>query len=212
MLRRVRFGATEEKTPVRDVGVAGPDLLAIHDQRVPLPLGARAERRQVGARPRLGESLAPQLLPREEGTDEAAPLRFAAVPEESGADQIDVRRGRWPWGAHLVERLVEEPAFDGRGGAASVLARPGDGSPATVVEEALPGARDLEPHRLLDPRPAVVSPPGRREVRFEPGARLLREAELRAREGEIHAPKGSSRRPSPPCGRGRRRIPRPCRR
>src|SRR5262249_27150230 len=148
--------------------------------------GTRAERSQIGAGPRLRESLAPELLPRQEGWNEAAALGLAAVTEERGADQVDVGRGRRARRAHLVQRLIEEPALDGRRGAPTVLARPGDGGPAAGGEEPLPGARHLEPERLLDPGPAMVSPPARGEVRLEPAARLRREAELRGREREVH--------------------------
>src|SRR5262249_42927307 len=150
VLRRLRLGATEQEAPVGDVGVAGPDLLPVDDQRVALALRARAERSQIGACPRLGESLAPELFTRQKRANEGAALGVAAVTEKRGADQIDIGGGRRARRAHLVERLVEEPALDGRRRAATVLARPGDGGPAPIVEEALPGTRHLEPLRLFD--------------------------------------------------------------
>src|SRR5262249_55417081 len=102
------------------------------------------------------------------------------------ADQIDVRlRGR-AWGAHLVERLVEEPALDHRRAAAAVLAGPRDHRPASVEQLPLPVARDALPERILDPRPAVVAPPLAWAVGLEPTLGLGGESELGGREREVH--------------------------
>ena len=162
VLRRVGLGAAEEEAPVGDVGVAGPHLLAVHDVVVAVTLRPGAERRQIGARAGLGEALTPELVAVHHRAQEALALRLAAVLEERGADQVDVGLRRRARRADLVEGLIEEPALHHGRAAAAVLARPRDGGPAAVEEPLLPLARDLDPERVLDPRPAVVAPPRRR--------------------------------------------------
>src|SRR5262249_9410910 len=98
----------------------------------------------------------------------------------------DVRLRRRTGGAHLVERLVEEPAFDHRCAAAAVLAGPGDHRPAPVEEPPLPLARDALPERVLDPRPAVVAPPLAGAIGLAPTLGLGGEGELGGREREVH--------------------------
>ena len=148
---------------------------------------------QVGAGAGLGEALAPELVAVHHRTQEAVALRLRAVLEERRPDQVDVGLGGRPWRAHLVERLVEEPALHHRGAAAAVLARPRDGGPAAVEEPPLPLPGDLDPHRVLDPRPAVVAPPLGRQVALEPVARLVGEGLVGGGEGEVHAGRDPSR-------------------
>src|SRR5262249_9357199 len=168
VLGRGRIRPAEEEAPVGDVGVAGPDLLAADDELVPLSLGATLERGQVRARTGLREALAPQLTAGDHGREVAVALRGRAVLADRRADQIDVRlRGR-AWGAHLVQRRVEQPALALRRAAAAVLAGPRDHRPASVEQLPLPVARDALPERILDPRPAVVAPPLAWAVGLEP--------------------------------------------
>jgi hypothetical protein len=186
VLRRVGLGAAEEEAPVRDVGVARPHLLAVHDVLVAAPLRARAEPGEIGARTRLGETLAPELVAVDHFPEEALALRRRAVLQHRRADQVDVRlRGR-PRRTELVEREVEEPPLHHRGPAATRFLRPRDRGPAAVGEHALPLARDLDPHRILDARPAVATAPVCRQVGVEPGAGLVAEGELAVGEREIH--------------------------
>src|SRR6058998_2116820 len=187
VLRRLGLGAAEEEAPVGDIGVAGPHLLAVHDEAVAPALAARAERAQVRAGAGLGEALAPEVLAREQPGEEAPALRLGAVAEDGRADQVDVGAGGGTRRTHAIERLLEEPALNDRRAAAAVLARPGDRRPAALVEPPLPGARDREPERIVAARPAVVTAPGGRHVRLEPGARLLGEGQLARREREVHA-------------------------
>src|SRR5205807_7654198 len=62
LLRRVGVGAREAQPPIRELGVARPDLLAVEDPAVVGRRRARGDRRQVTARSGLAEALAPQLL------------------------------------------------------------------------------------------------------------------------------------------------------
>src|SRR6266849_3608732 len=186
VLRRLGLGAAEEEAPVGDVGVAGPHLLAVHDEAVAAALAARAQRAQVRAGAGLGEALAPEILAREQAGEEAPALRLGAVAEDGRADQVDVGAGGRPRRARAIERLFEEPALDDCRAPAALLARPGDRRPAALVELPLPVARDRQPERIVGARPAVVAPPGGRHVRLEPGARLLGEGQLARREREVH--------------------------
>src|SRR5207247_1280822 len=96
VLGRFGLGAAEEEAPVGDVGVAGPHLLAVHDEAVAPALAARAERAQVRARAGLGEALAPEVLAREEPGEEARALRLGAVAQDDRPDQVDVGAGGGP--------------------------------------------------------------------------------------------------------------------
>src|SRR5207247_4735661 len=110
VLRRRGLGAAEEEAPVGDVGVAGPHLLAVHDEAVAPALAARAERAQVGAGAGLGEALAPEVLAREEPAEEARALRVRAVAEDGRPDQVDLGAGG---GAGAARGDVPPPAQHG---------------------------------------------------------------------------------------------------
>src|SRR4029077_2468092 len=102
-----------------------PDLLTAHVEEVAAQLGARAARRQVGARVRLREALAPDLLAVEDPRKEAALLRLRAVmderrPDEPGPDaDVDHRRR-----ADARVLLGEKELLDRGRAAATVLGRP----------------------------------------------------------------------------------------
>src|SRR5262249_12842623 len=131
LLRTGRLRAGEQEAAIGDVRMAGPDLLAVDDVRVATTLGPGAEARQVGARARLREALAPELVAVHHRREEALALGGRAVREQRGADEIDVGLRRRTGRADLVERLVEEPALHDGGAATALLARPGDRRPAT---------------------------------------------------------------------------------
>src|SRR5207245_11221467 len=59
-------GADEQEAPVGDVRHAGPDLLAVHDEVIAVAHAARLEIREIRTRVRLRESLAPELVGRED--------------------------------------------------------------------------------------------------------------------------------------------------
>ena len=62
-----------------------------------------------------------------------------------------------------------------------------DSSASPCVRAPLPLPRDLDPHRVLDPCPAVVAPPVGGEVLLEPAARFVGEDLVGGGEGEVHA-------------------------
>ena len=104
VLRRVGIGAHEELADVGDLAERAPDLLAVEHVVVAVALGARAQRREVGARARLGEALAPHLVAAQDLRQVRGLLRVAALFDErrarvQRADEVhaDVRaRGRGP--------------------------------------------------------------------------------------------------------------------
>src|SRR5204862_391647 len=70
------------------------------------------ERGEVAARARLAEALAPDLVAREHGRDEAAALRLAAVVDECGTEEPDAEDVEDGWGVGarqlgLHDRLLE---------------------------------------------------------------------------------------------------------
>src|SRR5437016_6938641 len=83
---------------IRDWSVTGvqtcalpicPHLLAAHHEAVAVGLGARPERGQVAPGAGLAEELAPELVGGEDGREEAALLRLAAVRDERRAGVVD---------------------------------------------------------------------------------------------------------------------------
>src|SRR2546425_1239666 len=108
----LRVGAREDDDPVGPRAEGGPHLLAAQHEVVAVRAYRGLERGEVAARPRLAEALAPDLVAREHGLDEAAALRLAAVVDERGAeepDAEDVENG-WRVGARqlgLHDRLLD---------------------------------------------------------------------------------------------------------
>ena len=84
-LRDVGIGAREQHAEVGEVRPRGPHLLAGHEPVVAVALGARRERREVGAGARLAEQLAPHLFVAHDRRQEAQPLLLGAVREQRRA-------------------------------------------------------------------------------------------------------------------------------
>src|SRR5262249_47575740 len=145
VLRRFRIRPHDEDAPVGEAGEAGPDLLAGDVEDVAAQLRAGAARRQVGARVRLGESLAPDLLAREDLRQEALLLRLGAMVEErrtgeSGTHADVDHRGR----AEPRVLLREEELLQRCRAASAVLLRPVQSGPSAVEQRALPAPRERD--------------------------------------------------------------------
>ena len=84
VLRTLRVGAGEQQSVRRLVGEARPHLLAREGPDVAVTHRSRRQRGDVGARPRLGEELAPDLLVPGDRAEEALLVRFGAEGEERG--------------------------------------------------------------------------------------------------------------------------------
>ena len=175
----VRVAAGDEDAPVGDVRERRPDLLAVDDEVTVLPAGARAHRGQVGARTRLGEALAPDLLGGEDLLEVLLLLGVGAVRDDRrpGHPEADHAEVRGCFGArHLLE---EDRLVAVRGGRAAVLLGPRQPGVAGLVQLAAPVAAGL----LEAAAPHFV-----REVGLDPRAQLGAERGLLRRVAEIHSP------------------------
>ena len=139
VLRRVGIGAHEELADVGDLPERAPDLLAVQHVVVAVALGPRAQRREVGARARLGEALAPHLFAAQDLRQVVGLLRVAALFDQrrarvQRADEVhaDVRRTR------PGRLFVEDQLLGGRRAAAAELGRPVQARVARVEQPALP--------------------------------------------------------------------------
>ena len=81
-LRHVRVGAGQADREVREVRPRGPDLLAAEHPLLAVERGPGGQRREVGARARLAQQLAPLLLVAHERREEAEALLLGAVGEQ----------------------------------------------------------------------------------------------------------------------------------
>ena len=93
--RSIRVAQRDEDAPVGEVCVRRPDLLAVDHIPSILELGACPHRCEVGARTRLGEALAPDLLGRQDPGQVARLLLVCPVdddrrPGHPEADHADV--------------------------------------------------------------------------------------------------------------------------
>ena len=137
-------GAGEQDRVRCQLGAAGPDLLAL-DAPAAVHLGCGGTQRgQVGARLRLGEQLAPELVAGEDRSKVALVLVRGAELDDRGtgevlADDVEPFRRTCP-----IEFLVEYRAQLGVHAAAAVLLRPGQAGIPGVVKQPLPGAPIVE--------------------------------------------------------------------
>src|SRR4029077_17405661 len=87
----LRIGATEDEDPGGPGTEGGPDLLPVQHEVIAVEEGAGLERGQIAAGARLAEPLAPDLVTREHGRNEAPALRLAPVVDERGTEQPDAQ-------------------------------------------------------------------------------------------------------------------------
>ena len=167
--RRLGVALRDEDAEVGDVRERRPHLLAVHDVDVAAPLGARARGGEVGARVRLREALAPDLVGGEERLEVARLLLLGAVrddrrPGHAEADHADVGRS-----LRRGELFVEDRLEAVRRARAAVLLRPGQARVAGLVELAAPLAHE----RIVEPlRAAATAALVGRQVRIDPRAHL----------------------------------------
>src|SRR5436309_8240939 len=185
VLGQRRVGAGEQDRPPGELRVARPHLLAGHHEPVAVGLRAGAERGQVAARAGLAEELAPDLLGREDGREEAALLRLAAVRDEGWAGVVDADAVQELRRAGAGQLLVQDRLLGGARAAPAVLARPEEAQVAGGVEPLLPVAQegDLRGQRGVVVRHALGA---HWPVGGEPGAQLPAEALVSGGEGEVH--------------------------
>src|SRR5438034_5526290 len=179
--RRLGVGAHEELLELRHVREAGPYLLPADDQEVALDSGARLEARQVGARVRLREALAPDHLAAQDRREMRRLLLLAAARDEGRtgvAQAAEERRDVGRAGARVL--LAPDELLHERRAAAAVRPRPRDARPAAVVHAPLPGLV------VRGARAELRRARRARHVRLEPGACLGAEGFLGRAEAEVH--------------------------
>ena len=135
VLRHAGVGAREQEAPVGDVGVAGPDLVAVDHVLVAVARRRRAQRREVGAGVGLAEPLAPALAPADQTRKEALLDRFARMRRDA-LDEIAEARARRR--SRRGELLVEEDVEDGGQLVTAEAGGPGEAEEARVVEGGVP--------------------------------------------------------------------------
>ena len=181
--RRVRVALRDEDAEVGDVRERRPHLLPVDDVDVAAALGARARGGEVGARVRLREALAPDLVGREDRLEVARllllrPVRDDRRPGHVEADHADMGRS-----LHRGELLVEDRLEAVRRTRAAVLLRPGQPCVAGLVQLAAP----LADEGILEPLGAAAAAAlVRREVRIDPGAQLRPKRPLLLRVAQVH--------------------------
>src|SRR5581483_607504 len=121
------------------LGERRPDLLARDHIVVAVADGAGSQRREVGARVRLREPLAPDLLALEDGGQVTAALLLGGLGDQrrarvQKADEVDAHVGR----PRLGDLLVENQLLAERRAAPAELRRPVDACVPRVVEHSLP--------------------------------------------------------------------------
>src|SRR5207249_6722938 len=130
----------QELLQLRYVREAGPHLLAADDQDVALDGGARLEAREVGARVRLREALAPDHLAAQDAREMRRLLRLRAARDEGRASMVEPDEERRDVGrARARVLLAPDQLLHQRRAAAAVRARPRDAGPAVVVHAPPPG-------------------------------------------------------------------------
>src|SRR5215207_4665729 len=134
----LRVRPQQEQAPVGEMRRRDPDLLAIHHVLVAVADGCCAQVRQVGARFRLAEPLAPVLRRVEDAGQPTLLLLVGAPLDDHGADLpdavgvVDARR------AHARALLGVDDVLDRRRLAPTPVLGPVDRGPPALVEPALP--------------------------------------------------------------------------
>jgi len=170
----VGIGAHVELTPIGAVPQRRPDLLAADHVLVAVQGRARAQRREVGTRFRLGHALTPDVVGADHAGEQLALLGIGAVLHDRRCDVVHpdhIERHR----RSGVNRLLGvSELFEHAGPAAAVLLRPGHRAPARVGQCGVPRAKHFEGFRV-----AAASATGGHhhfgQVRCQPRTQLLAE-------------------------------------
>jgi hypothetical protein len=149
-LVRHHLGAEQRDGVVRDMGVAGPDLRAVHLVAARHLLGARADGGEIGARVGLAHADGERQLPPRDGRQEALTLLFRPEAQQQRARLAighPVEADRRAGGQCLLEHHV---TLEERPLVAAILLGPRHADPALGREllrelgmMAAPGARPL---------------------------------------------------------------------
>jgi len=144
VLGQRRVGAGQQDAVVGEVAEGRPDLLAVDAPRpVVLPLGLRAQRGEVGARRRLGEQLAPDVVGAQQPRQVALLLLGRAVgddrrPAHADADVVDDLGD-----AQTAALLGDDRVLHRRTALAAMLLGPRHADETAVVQHLLVSATTL---------------------------------------------------------------------
>ena len=191
---RVDVGPGQQHRVRGEVRPCRPHLLAVDDPLVPVALGPGGQRRQVRARARLAEELAPPLLVAHDRRQIAEPLLLGAVCKQRGRSQIEPERIQ-PAEVEGPQLLVEparrsrcdvEPAVLHRPGRDDQPRRPVHGIPLLVLR---PCAHRAHLGRATPPS---CRHPFRGDTRFDPiahgGERVLERGVGTDRQAAVPGP------------------------
>ena len=144
MLGRVGVAAHQQESPVAELGLGVPDLLAVNHELVAVTFCSCGQAGQIAARSRLAEQLAEGELARQQAGQEPALLVFGAVAQQGGAQHGD--GGTDESGCLLAagRYLREDPGLPRLAPAPAVGAGPGQSGPAVLEQLALPGPSAVE--------------------------------------------------------------------
>ncbi len=197
----------QAEDPVRMLRQRGPGLVAIDHIMVAVAHRLAAHRREVGARSRLGITLAPPVIARQDARQELLLLGRIAEGIDHRTDHGDAE---CQWRQRAGERgfLLPEIALDDRPAGAAIFLRPQRRDPSLLVQNPVPEQRLLlgqigfrigHPHLLRivlgDERTRLVAECGvlRRKVQFHDWLQSVRSrarhlaTTTSRRTGEFHA-------------------------
>src|SRR5437588_3831548 len=117
----------------------GPHLLAVDDEMVALIDGAGAQAGEVGAGPRLGIALAPDLVGAEDPRQMALFLLLGPPVDQRRAQQAEPAGAGQDRGAGAEILLVIDDLLHEAGAAPAIFLGPGKPDPAGGVHPLLPG-------------------------------------------------------------------------
>ncbi len=138
MLLGVPVRPCQEQTPVGVVGAGGPDLLAIDDPAVSYQLRPRHGAGEIGARARLAEQLAPNVLAGQAWAKERLLLRVRAVGEQGLGREVAHAGAGDAHGADAADLLVDDDGQRRRQIAAVPGFGPGRRGPAGIDQFGAP--------------------------------------------------------------------------
>jgi hypothetical protein len=94
VLPRRRIGPHQAEDPVGEIGIGGPDLLAVDDEIIAIAFGAGLQRRKIRSGIRLGIALAPANQASRDLGQVFLLLRVGSVFEECRPEHGDAKRGQ----------------------------------------------------------------------------------------------------------------------
>ena len=186
MLGRIGVRSCQQEDVVGELGLGGPDLLAVDDPLVAVELGACRERREVAPGIGLGEPLAPRDRAVQDARDELPLLLLGSPLQDGGSDERVPEEVGPQWRLCPGELLVQHDLLEQGQTPAPVLGGPAGADPAAVPQLLDPLLVELLP--LFLAHGETGCPPALRQVVLEPcrddGAELLGFDRVR----EIHVP------------------------